>query len=91
MFPKQYWIGGQATADGTNFWTANSSVSIDNANTSGLNADLYAVVLDKQWSDYFAVSSAEGNFHATILPPTIKDGVIGPITVTRISGTGNCH
>lgn len=91
MFPQQYWIGAQATADGPGFWSVNSSVSIDNASTSGVDADLYAVILDKQWSDYFALSSAEGNFDATALPPTVKGGVIGPITVTRISGSGTCH
>jgi hypothetical protein len=89
--PTSYWIEAQAKSDGPDLWTAADSVSIGNPSTKGINADIYAVLIDKKWSDYFAVSSAEGNFSATSLPPTTAAGVIGPVTITRVAGTGSCH
>jgi len=91
MVPKMYWIESQAKSDGPDHWTATDSVSIDKPSTTGINADIYAVLIDKKWSDYFAVSSANGNFSATSLPPSSVGGGFGPVTVTRVSGAGSCH
>lgn len=91
MSPKLYWIESQAKNEGPDYWIATDSVSIDGPATAGLNADVYAVLIDRKWSNYFAVSSANGSFSATSLPPTVAGGIIGPVTVTRVSGTGTCR
>lgn len=92
MQPKQYWIESQAKAQRPDYWTAVESVSIDGrAVKKPISADIYAVLLDQEWSNYFAVSSATGNFSATSLPPTASRGIIGPVPVTRVSGTGTCR
>src|SRR5450755_595925 len=88
---KEYWIESQAKADGPDHWSATNSVSIGSPTSSGINADIYAVLIDGKWSDYFAISSASGNFDATSLPPTPPGGIVGPISVTRVSGAGFCH
>jgi hypothetical protein len=89
--PRSYWIEAQAKSDGPDHWTAADSVSIGNPSTNGINADIYAVLVDKKWSDYFGVSTAEGTLSATSLPPTSAAGTIGPVTITRVAGTGSCH
>ena len=92
MQPKQYWIESQAKAEGPDYWAAAESISIDGPSIKKpISADVYAVLLDRKWSDYFAVSSATGSFSATSLPPTVAGGVIGPVTVARVSGTGICR
>jgi hypothetical protein len=91
LYPKQYWIGGEAHPDGTGFWSVNSSVSIDDRNTRNVTAEIYAVLLDKGWSNYFAKSVAEGYFWSSVLPPVSNERIIGPVTVTRIRGRGICH
>ena len=92
MKPKQYWIEAQAKPAAPGYWAAAESVSIDSPSVrKPINADLYAVLVDRKWSNYLATSSATGNFSAASLPPSVVGGVIGPITVTRVSGTGTCR
>ena len=82
--PKQYWIESPAKMDGPDHWSAADPVSIDAPKANGVNADIYAVLMDKRWSNYFAGSSAEGNFSASKLPPSTSV-IAGPVTVTRIA------
>lgn len=90
--PKQYWIESPAKMDGPDHWSASDPVSIDSPKSNGVDAYIYAVLLDKKWSDYFAASSAEGNFTAQSLPPT-ETTAAGPVTVTRVAEPGgqSCH
>jgi hypothetical protein len=84
---KHYWIESPAKMDGPDHWSATNPVYIGSANTAGVDADIYAVLLDKNLSDYFAASSAEGNLSARSLPPTATI-VAGPVTVTRVADPG---
>jgi hypothetical protein len=88
---KEYWVESQAKADGPDHWSAINSVSIGSPATSGTDADIYTVLIDRKWSNYFAVSSASGNFDDNSLPPTSPGGIEGPISVVRVSGAGFCH
>lgn len=85
--PKHYWIGSQAKMDGPDHWSVVHPVSIDDPDSHGLNAYVYAVLIDKKWSQYFAASTADGNFYAQYLPPT-ETAVAGPVTVTRVAEPG---
>jgi hypothetical protein len=89
---EQYWIESPAKMDGPEHWSATERVYIDSTNSIGVNAYIYAVLLDKKWSDYFAASSAEGNLSARSLPPTATI-VAGPVSVMRVADPGgqSCH
>ena len=85
--PRQYWIESPAEMDGPDHWTASGPVSIDKPKVSGVSAYIYAVLIDKGWSDYFTKSTAGGDFSAQSLPPS-GTTVAGPVTVTRVSEPG---
>lgn len=92
MHPNLYWIEARARPAGTGFWKAAESVSIGSPLVKKpINASIYGVLLDKQWNHYFAISSATGNFYATSLPPTLPNGIIGPVDVIRLGGIGTCR
>ena len=82
--PKAYWIESQAKATGPDSWSEASPVSIGPPDESGLNAYIYAVLLDKDWSTYFAKSTAGAQLWATVLPPH-SSPASGPVTVTRVA------
>jgi hypothetical protein len=90
--PRQYWIESQAKMDGPDHWSTIDPVSIDAPGSNGIDAYIYAVLIDKKWSRYFAASTAGGNFSAQYLPPT-ETAVAGPVTVTRVAEPGgqSCH
>lgn len=85
--PRQYWIESRAKMDGPDHWHAVDAVSIDTPKTSGVNASIYAILLDRRWGAYFSSSTAEGNFYASSLPPT-DSSVAAPMTVTRVADPG---
>lgn len=82
--PKAYWIESQAKSTGSDSWSAASPVSIGPPDESGRNAYIYAVLLDKDWSAYFAKSTADAQLWATLLPPHSSPAA-GPVTVTRVA------
>jgi len=82
--PKLYWIESQAKANGPDSWSTASPVSIGPPDENGLNAYIYAVLLDKDWSAYFAKSTADAQLWATLLPPHSSPAA-GPVTVTRVA------
>lgn len=81
---KAYWIESQAKADTPDSWSATSPVSIGARGIHGVSADIYAVLLDRHWSAYFAKSSADAAFWARLLPPH-RIPAAGPVTVTRVA------
>ena len=89
--PKQYWIESEAKSDGPDHWIAASAVSISGPDDSGV-AYIYAVLLDKQWAQYFSFGNAKENFYSSSLPPT-DSPIAGPLTVIRIAEPGgkSCH
>jgi hypothetical protein len=84
--PEQYWLESRAVPSGRNSWAAESKISIGPPDSSGVTAYIYAVLLDKQWSDYFEASSADyqPSLYAPLQPPH-SGAVVGPVTVTRVA------
>jgi len=80
--PKQYWIESQAKMDGPGHWSAISPVYIDARNSNGVKAQVYAILLNQDWSNYLAASTSPGGFFATQLPP---GSVIGPVNLVRVA------
>jgi hypothetical protein len=92
MRPSPYWIEAQARPDRPDSWQAAESVSIDGPLVKKpIRASIYGILIDEQWSHYLAMSSATGSLSATSLPPTVLNGVIGPVHVVRLGGSGTCH
>lgn len=89
--PRQYWIESEARNDSPDHWIATSAVSISAPDDSGA-AYIYAVLLDKQWSQYFSSGDAKAMFYSSSLPPT-DSPVAGPLTVIRIAEPSgkSCH
>jgi hypothetical protein len=89
--PLEYWIESEAINDSPDHWITTSAVSISIADDSGV-ANIYAVLIDKQWSQYFSSSNADAMFHSSSLPPT-DSPVTGPLTVIRIAEPSgkSCH
>ena len=84
--PESYWLESRAVPSGRNSWAAESKISIGPPDSSGVTAYIYAVLLDKQWSDYFEASSADAKpiLYAPLQPPH-SGAVVGPVTVTRVA------
>jgi hypothetical protein len=82
--PKLYWIESQAKASGPDSWSAASAVSIGPPDENDRNAYIYAILLDKDWSAYFAKINPDAQLWATLLPPH-NSPAAGPVTVTRVA------
>jgi hypothetical protein len=81
--PPAYWIGARAKTDRTHHWSIVEALSIGAPNLDNAKAELFAVLVDREWSDYLAASSAHGNLESSRqLPGRV---VAGPLSITRIA------
>lgn len=82
----QYWVTDQAVRQaGYASWVADR-VGIGGSEKAGLKAQIFAVLLPKEWSDYFKAGNAQGQLHSPKFPPGAI--VSRPVDVIRDADPG---
>jgi hypothetical protein len=90
--PKQYWLVSPAEMDGPDHWSTAHAASVGDPGMQGEKSEIYAVLIEKTWSDFFTKSNVAGAFSAQGLPPT-ADVIAGPVEVSRVADphSQSCH